>query len=405
MFRSDLGLLAGLLFPLFFLACSEPVETKIVHQPFLAFPPPSVPGLSKKELKKIDLKYFAHIQPGEFFMGSPAGENGRKPDEKQHRVKISKEYFISKFEITVREWNEIVGDLFPRGVQFFVPEENNTLLEWFYSNRKQKPLKGFISDKVTNLNSLSSFFSKFEQFKKRGVQKLILDTKELSSVLEVLAKVNPGNIAIGRLTRQEIDYKLKTLKELWTNHNNLPVTDISYTQALQYCYKKTSHAREFGTLPSKLIFRLPTEAEWEYACRAGNRGVSGFEEGDRLSGLMANINGGTPGSNIGKASALINRKKLTPALPNNPKFAPNVWGIYDTHGNVKEWCYDFYGEYPKGETLLDPIGPIRGVKRVIRGGSFLRAAQSARSACRESLEPSWRGSEIGFRIVLGYPLR
>jgi formylglycine-generating enzyme required for sulfatase activity len=120
---------------------------------------------------------------------------------------------------------------------------------------------------------------------------------------------------------------------------------------------------------------------------------------------MANINGGTPGSNIGKASALINRKKLTPALPNNPKFAPNVWGIYDMHGNVKEWCYDFYGEYPKGETLLDPIGPIRGVKRVIRGGSFLRAAQSARSACRESLEPSWRGSEIGFRIVLGYPLR
>ena len=338
-------------------------------------------------------------------MGSPDGEKGRKPDEKQHRVKISKEYFISKFEITVREWNEIVGELFPRGVQFFVPEENNALLEWFYSNRKQRLVKGLISDKVTNLKSLSSFFSKFEQFKKSGVQKLILDTKELSSVLQVLAKVNPRNIAIGRMSRQEIDYKLKTLKELWTNHINLPVTDISYTQALQYCYKKNSHAQEFATIPSHLIFRLPTEAEWEYACRAGNKGVSGLEEGDRLSGLMANINGGTRGSNIGKVSALINRNKLTPALPNNPKFAPNAWGIYDMHGNVKEWCYDFYGDYPTGETLLDPIGPIRGVKRVIRGGSFLRAAQAARSACRESLEPSWRGSEIGFRIVLGYPLR
>ena len=376
-----------------------------MHQPFLAFPPLTVPGLSQKELKKIDLKYFAHIQPGEFLMGSPDGEKGRKPDEKQHRVKISKEYFISKFEITVREWNEIVGELFPRGVQFFVPEENNALLEWFYSNRKQQLLKGFISDKVTNLKSLSSFFSKFEQFKKSGVQKLILDTKELSSVLQVLAKVNPRNIAIGRMSRQEIDYKLKTLKELWTNHINLPVTDISYTQALQYCYKKNSHAQEFATIPSHLIFRLPTEAEWEYACRAGNKGASGLEEGDRLSGLMANINGGTRGSNIGKVSALINRNKLTPALPNTPKFAPNAWGIYDMHGNVKEWCYDFYGDYPTGETLLDPIGPIRGVKRVIRGGSFLRAAQAARSACRESLEPSWRGSEIGFRIVLGYPLR
>ena len=405
MFRSVLSLLVGVLCPLFFFACSEPVETKIVHQPFLAFPPLTVPGLSQKELKKIDLKYFAHIQPGEFLMGSPDGEKGRKPDEKQHRVKISKEYFISKFEITVREWNEIVGELFPRGVQFFVPEENNALLEWFYSNRKQRLLKGLISDKVTNLKSLSSFFSKFEQFKKSGVQKLILDTQELSSVLQVLAKVNPRNIAIGRMSRQEIDYKLKTLKELWTNHINLPVTDISYTQALQYCYKKNSHAREFATIPSHLIFRLPTEAEWEYACRAGNKGVSGLEEGDRLSGLMANINGGTRGSNIGKVSALINRNKLTPALPNTPKFAPNAWGIYDMHGNVKEWCYDFYGDYPTGETLLDPIGPIRGVKRVIRGGSFLRAAQAARSACRESLEPSWRGSEIGFRIVLGYPLR
>ena len=81
----------------------------------------------------------------------------------------------------------------------------------------------------------------------------------------------------------------------------------------------------------------------------------------------------------------------------------NEVGLHNMHGNVMEWCYAFYGEYPDVSISIDPIGPIRGAKRVLRGGSFLRPAHSARSAARESLEPSWRGSEIGFRIVWPIP--
>ena len=102
---------------------------------------------------------------------------------------------------------------------------------------------------------------------------------------------------------------------------------------------------------------------------------------------------------------LFNRNRVMPVNKNQPKYKPNKWGLYHMHGNVMEWCYDFYGEYPDVSISIDPIGPIRGAKRVLRGGSFLRPAHSARSAARESLEPSWRGSEIGFRIVLAYPLR
>ncbi|MEL0005152.1 MAG: SUMF1/EgtB/PvdO family nonheme iron enzyme, partial [Opitutales bacterium] len=79
--------------------------------------------------------------------------------------------------------------------------------------------------------------------------------------------------------------------------------------------------------------------------------------------------------------------------------------IHDMHGNVMEWCYDYYGNYSDDGNITDPIGPIRGSKKVVRGGSFYRTAQECRSASRASYEPSYRGSEIGFRYVIGFPLR
>ena len=90
----------------------------------------------------------------------------------------------------------------------------------------------------------------------------------------------------------------------------------------------------------------------------------------------------------------------------SPFYPANQWGLHDMHGSVMEWCYDLYGPYPvKKDTIIDPIGFIRGTKRIVRGGSFLRTAYECRSAQRASYEPSYRGSEIGFRYVIGLPLR
>jgi len=100
------------------------------------------------------------------------------------------------------------------------------------------------------------------------------------------------------------------------------------------------------------------------------------------------------------------RKELLPLRNDTHPYPANNWGLYDMHGSVMEWCYDFYGPYPDDDlTRIDPIGPIRGSRRIVRGGSFIRTAHLCRSATRWKYEASYRGSEIGFRYVLGLPLR
>ena len=183
-----------------------------------------------------------------------------------------------------------------------------------------------------------------------------------------------------------------------------PVTRVSHSQATAFCWRRTNLAHKQGRLPKGLIYRLPTEAEWEYACRAGTNGICGLGSGERLSGVNACLNGSRPEYVLGGKAMLINRKKVVPINYRNPKFRPNAWGIHDMHGNVMEWCHDFYSAYSNKSKSIDPLGPFNGSRRVVRGGSFYRTAHQCRSASRLSYEPSYRGSEIGFRMVIGYPL-
>ncbi|MBR5711010.1 MAG: SUMF1/EgtB/PvdO family nonheme iron enzyme [Thermoguttaceae bacterium] len=161
---------------------------------------------------------------------------------------------------------------------------------------------------------------------------------------------------------------------------DLPVENISWNDCQLFC-KKCS---ELG-----LSVQLPTEAQWEYACRAGS--TSTFFWGYVLFGDKANCNGHLPCGTTHKGN---NLEKTTPV----GSYKPNAWGLYDMHGNVNEWCQDWYGEYP-GEDAVDPTGPSNGSLRVFRGGSWHSSALLCRSALRFSAVPDSKSYDLGFRCV------
>jgi formylglycine-generating enzyme required for sulfatase activity len=138
-----------------------------------------------------------------------------------------------------------------------------------------------------------------------------------------------------------------------------------------------------------VVFRLPTEAEWEYACRAGT--ATPFATGDTLTTAQANYNGKKPYANAEPGMA---RERPTRAAG----FPPNPWGLVDLHGNVWEWTADWYGAY-SSEDVSDPTGAPAGEARVIRGGSWQTEAASTRCAARSTHAPDRRDSDLGFRIA------
>jgi len=140
-----------------------------------------------------------------------------------------------------------------------------------------------------------------------------------------------------------------------------------------------------------LQYRLPTEAEWEFACRAGTTGP--FSTGDHLTTAQANFNGKMPYASFPPGEF---RQHTTPA----GTFPANPWGLSDMHGNVWEWTADWYGPYPEGASSnIDPHGPTSGTKRVIRGGSWFFDANSARCGLRYTHSPQDKGFSLGFRLA------
>ena len=138
---------------------------------------------------------------------------------------------------------------------------------------------------------------------------------------------------------------------------------------------------------------LPTEAEWENACRAGTK--TPFHFGNNITTDQVNYDGNYPYPGGEKGEY---RKKTVEVKT----FPCNAWGLYEMHGNLLEWCGDWFGEY-SGETETDPTGPEEGVYRVLRGGCWLNNAQSVRSASRDRCEPGGRNRGYGFRLAGGQP--
>ncbi len=135
--------------------------------------------------------------------------------------------------------------------------------------------------------------------------------------------------------------------------------------------------------------RLPTEAEWEYACRAGT--ATTFNTGVNLTTSQANYHGDYPYNNNEKG--IYQKKSMIVGI-----YPPNAWGLCDMHGNVYEWCSDWYGDYDM-VSQTNPQGSASGTRRIYRGGGWSDAAQNCRSANRPNNDPAIRSFNIGFRIV------
>jgi formylglycine-generating enzyme required for sulfatase activity len=215
------------------------------------------------------------IPAGEFMMGSPADEKDRSNDETQHKVRISKPFYMGAMEVTQAQWKAVMG------------------------------------------NNPSSF-----------------------------------------------------------NGDDLPVETVSWNDCQEFL-KKLS-AKEGKT------YRLPTEAEWEYACRAGT--TTRFNAGDddkALDGV------GWYFGNSGGMPHPVGQKKA------------NVWGLYDMHGSVIEWCQDLYGDdYYKSSPAVDPTGSAQGADRVLRGGCWFFIPRYSRSSGRGRNDPGFRSPLLGFRVVV-----
>jgi formylglycine-generating enzyme required for sulfatase activity len=232
----------------------------------------------KNVTNSIGMK-FVWIPPGSFVMGSPKDEPERGDGEQQHKVTLTKGFYLGVYTVTQDEWRAVLG-------------------------------------------------------------------------------TNPSRF----------------------RGNNLPVESVSWDD----CQEFIKRLRDKDKKP----YRLPTEAEWEYACRAGTRTT--FYFGATISTDQANYNGQYVYANGKKG---VDREKTTPV----GSFPANAWGLYDMHGNVYQWCQDGIRDYPQKD-VTDPQGPDGGDFRIVRGGSWYKEPGYCRSAYRHRGEPAMRYGNVGLRV-------
>ena len=159
---------------------------------------------------------------------------------------------------------------------------------------------------------------------------------------------------------------------------DFPVEQVSWEDAMMFCQKLTAQEQVAGRLPAGYAFTLPTEAQWEYACRAGTTGPYAGNL-DAMAWYA---------DNSGHTTHPVGKKQ------------PNAWGLYDMHGNVWEWCADWYGPSYSGGSVTDPLGPTSGGRRVSRGGGWRDAAADCRSAGRSCFGHYYTDGGLGFRVAL-----
>lgn len=182
-------------------------------------------------------------------------------------------------------------------------------------------------------------------------------------------------IGVTEVTQREWKTVMGDFNPSRVKGDDLPVTGVKWADAVQFCNKLSEREGK--------RYRLPAEAEWEWACRAGAEGSFAGGTADEVAWHSGN-SGDAPHS-------VATRK-------------PNAWGLHDMQGNVMEWCSDWYQERQERSLATDPKGPPEGSAAVLRGGSFRHRARAARCAARHSLAPSYQLQHVGFRVVMEKPV-
>jgi formylglycine-generating enzyme required for sulfatase activity len=277
------------------------------------------------------------IMPGNFTMGSPATEPGRKDDEgPQTEVTIAKGYWLGKTEITAGQWKAVMGESLREHVISMLNDE--TVYDFGGAKKKLR---------------------EFMNFKKDDPDKIMANEDD-----------------------------------------KVPMYFVSWDDAMEFCNKLNSREKANGHLPKGYAYTLPSEAQWEYACRAGT-GAATFAGPLVMEGRQAAVLNDIAWYGANNAVS-YQGKKLgnSGAGPRNAgEKKPNAWGLQDMPGNLWEWCRDWYAAYPGGH-ITESGMPASGSGRVNRGGSWGSAAAAERSASRASNPPAEKSAYRGFRIAL-----
>ena len=218
---------------------------------------------------------------------------------------------------------------------------------------------------------------------------------------ETQHQVTVGNYYIAKYEVAQADYEaLMGSNPSSFTGDRLPVEGVSWYDAVRYCNALSSqegleaaytiNGMEVTWNREANGYRLPTEAEWEYACRAGT--TTPFSTGGNITVDQANWYSSYPYIE-GEGGGAYRRQTVAV-----DEFEPNSWGIYNMHGNVSEWCWDYYGEYG-AQAQDNPAGPQSGRNRVIRGGGWYDYAKHVRSAYRSAMPADYIDYKIGFRVA------
>ena len=199
--------------------------------------------------------------------------------------------------------------------------------------------------------------------------------------------VIPEGFWLGRceVTQAEYQAVMGRNPSQYSGFADYPVEKVSWEDAMAYCQRLTRLHRDTGAIPDSYEYRLPTEAEWEYACRAGS--TTAYSHGDDRDG-----------AELADFAWFTNNSDSSPHTVGAQR--PNPWGLYDMHGNVWEWCLDRLTEADRGQLHTNEVSTATGHLRVARGGSWLYSAPHCRSANRDEYAAGNRCSDVGFRVVM-----